>query len=481
MSAIWCNLGEMRRELLRPANWGISARSAFVAASVVFVALGIAGLVLAAVLYRSMLSGVDNAAAARVAQVAAGIARGGPAALDDELLATDERIVAVQVIRHDGPGAGRVVLRSASAPDTPLIPVGELGTGTRIGLPDVAAQYGHIRFSAQSVDDPAGHAYTVLVGEGSRVVTATVSTVVVALAVAAPVVIAVSAAATYLLVRRSLRSVDEIRAHVDAITTSDLTGRVPVPDSRDEIAALAVTMNEMLARVEAGHAAQQRFVGDASHELRSPLATIISALEVAQAHPELLNAELAEHTLLPEAQRMASLIDDLLLLARADERGLTTGSSDVDLDDLATAAARTVRHGTGLEVRCEASPVRVIGDAPALSRVLRNLLDNAARHAVSLIEVTVGTSDGHAVLTVGDDGPGVPVADRRRVFDRFVRLDGDRSRSAGGTGLGLAIVAEIVAAHHGRVWLEDRPGGGARVVVTLPLDTAGRDQAVVSR
>ncbi|MHA3021979.1 ATP-binding protein [Mycobacterium sp. BMJ-28] len=458
----------MRRELLRPANWGISARSAFVAASVVFVALGIAGLVLSAVLYRSMLSGVDNAAAARVAEVAAGIAGAGPAALDDELLATDERIVAVQVIDSQG----RVVLRSASAPDAPLIPVGELGTGTRIGMPELASQYGHIRFSAQSVDDPQGLGYTVLVGEGSRVVTATVGTVVVALAIAAPVVIAVSAAVTYLLVRRSLRSVDEIRSRVAAITTSDLTGRVPVPDSRDEIAALAVTMNEMLARVEAGHAAQQRFVGDASHELRSPLATIISALEVAQAHPDLLDADLAQHTLMPEAQRMAALIDDLLLLARADERGLTVQFGDVDLDDLATGAARELRRSTDFTVDCEVQPARVTGDAAALARVLRNLSDNAARHAASVIEITVRSTDGTAVLTVGDDGPGVPEQDRLRVFDRFVRLDGDRSRSAGGSGLGLAIVAEIVAAHHGRVWLEARPGGGTRVLVALP--TASR-------
>src|SRR6185312_11911178 len=134
--------------------------------------------------------------------------------------------------------------------------------------------------------------------------------------IAAPIVIGVSALATYLLVRRSMQSVDDIRSRVADITTSDLTGRVPVPGSRDEIAALAVTMNEMLARVEAGHTAQQRFVGDASHELRSPLTTIISALEMAVTHPELLSGELAAGTLIPEAQRMKALIDDLLLLAR---------------------------------------------------------------------------------------------------------------------------------------------------------------------
>lgn len=456
----------MRRELVRPANWGISARSAFVAASVVFVALGIAGLMLSAVLYRSMLSSADNAAAARVAQLVAQIAAGGPQAVGDHLLITDGRINAVQVIDD----AGVVVLRSAATPATPLIPLDDIGSGASQHV----SQYGQSRFSTQTVADVHGHRYIVLVGEDSATVTDTLGTVAIALAVAAPVVIAVSASATYLLVRRSLRSVDDIRSRVAAITTSDLSGRVPVPDSRDEIAALALTMNEMLARIEAGHAAQQRFVGDASHELRSPLATIISALEVAQAHPDLLNSELADHTLLPEAHRMAGLIDDLLLLARADERGPAARFGDVDLDDLAIEAARTLRRTTSFEVRCEVAPTRVTGDAEALARVLRNLLDNAARHAASMIEITVGapeTAGGGAVLTVGDDGPGVPEPDRLRVFDRFVRLDGDRSRSAGGSGLGLAIVAEIVAAHRGRVWIEERPGGGARVKVQLPPTT----------
>jgi signal transduction histidine kinase len=453
----------MRRGLFRPGNWGISARSAFVAASVVFVALGVTGMVLAGVLYRSMLSEVDNAAAARVARAAAVIAEQGPSALDAELLSTDTRVLAVQVIGGDG----TVLHRSPGAPAAPLIPVGELGAGPRIGMPEHDSPFGEIRFSAQTVTGPDGSRYTVVVGEGSPLVLSTVGTVVTALAVAAPVVIAVSAAATYLLVRRSMRSVDDIRSRVADITTSDLTGRVPVPDSRDEIAALAVTMNEMLARVEAGHAAQQRFVGDASHELRSPLATIISALEVADAHPDLLNAELAQHTLMPEAQRMRSLIEDLLLLARADERGWNIRHEDVDLDDLAASEIERLRRESDLLVTTGIEPARVSGDPAALARVLRNLLDNAARHASSTVEVELRCTERDVVLTIGDDGPGIPAPDRYRVFDRFVRLDEGRSRGAGGTGLGLAIVSEIVAAHLGQVRIEDRPGGGTRAVVQL--------------
>ncbi|MGW0158888.1 sensor histidine kinase [Mycobacterium sp. NPDC003323] len=453
----------MRRMPARPGDWGISARSAFVAASVVLGALAVTAVVVAWVLYQTMLTGVDNAAAARVARVAQVIATGGPGGLDAELLSTDTRILAVQVIDDEGD----VVRRSPGAPDTPLIPADQVGPGPLVGMPEHDSALGQIRFSAQTIAGPDDERYTIVVGEGSRAVASTVITVIGALAVAAPVVIGVSAAATYLLVRRSMRSVDEIRSRVAAITTSDLTGRVPVPDSRDEIAALAVTMNEMLARVEAGHAAQQRFVGDASHELRSPLATIISALEVAAAHPELLNDDLAQHTLMPEAQRMRSLIDDLLLLARADERGWSLRRDDVDLDDLAATEVDRLRRETACKVLATIRPARVSGDSAALARVLRNLLDNAARHAASVVEIEMRTTDGQVVLTIGDDGPGIPAGDRLRVFDRFVRLDEGRSRDAGGTGLGLAIVSEIVAAHRGRVYIEDRPDGGTRAVVQL--------------
>jgi signal transduction histidine kinase len=446
------------------ATWGISARSAFVAASVVFIVLGIAGAGLSVVLYRTMLSGVDNAAAGRVSEIADDVQAGGAAGVDPLLLQTDQRVVAVQVIMADG----RVVRRSASAPDVPLIPLAELGGGLHVGLPEQTSPFGRIRFSALTVDGPDGR-YTILVGEGSATIASTVRAVVVALAVAAPFVIAVSGAATYLLVRRSMRSVDEIRSRVAEISASDLTERVPVPESRDEIAALAVTMNEMLARIEAGHAAQQRFVGDASHELRSPLTTIISALEVAITHPALLNRDLAAGTLIPEAQRMKALIDDLLLLARADERGLTVGNDDVDLDDLASSQVERLRRETSLDVHADITPARLSGDAEALSRVLRNLLDNAARHATSRIEVQVRPADDSVLVVVGDDGPGIPPADRARVFDRFVRLDPNRSRTAGGTGLGLAIVREIALAHGGTVSIGDRVGGGTVVSLQLPL------------
>jgi signal transduction histidine kinase len=415
------------------------------------------------VLYTSLLSGLDDAASRRLGDIAAGLQTDTPADLDASLLAGDARIVAIQILDT----AGHVVARSSSASDTPLVTPADVGTTRRVGLPGNAGPDGDVRVAGQVVDTPTGR-YTILVGASNEDVESTVSTVAIGLVAAAPLVTAVAAVATYLLVRRSLRSVEAIRARVAAISASDLAERVPVPAHRDEIFTLATTMNEMLSRIESGHAAQQRFVADASHELRSPLATIISALEVGVAHPDLLDDRLADATLLPEARRMQALIDDLLLLARADERGLALRRGDADLDDLASAEVTRLQRDTTLHVRADLTPTRLVGDAAALSRMLRNLLDNAARHAPSLIEVTVRAENGLARLAVADDGPGIPAADRTRVFDRFVRLDTDRSRSGGGTGLGLAIVFEIVAAHGGTVRIGDRAGGGALVVVQLP-------------
>ncbi|WP_040698459.1 HAMP domain-containing sensor histidine kinase, partial [Nocardia vinacea] len=255
---------------------------------------------------------------------------------------------------------------------------------------------------------------------------------------------------------------------VAGIESTDLSQRVPVPVARDEIAQLAETMNDMLARVEAGHLAQKRFVGDASHELRSPLATVTAALELARDRPEVLDRELITATLLPEAGRMLHLIEDLLTLAAADEHGLELRTSDVDLDDLAAELAATLRLRGTVTVSTRIHAVRVVGDRARLQRALRNIVDNAAAHARSRIAICTEERDGRAVVVVDDDGPGIPATDRDRVFGRFVRLDADRARRTGGSGLGLAIVAEIVAAHGGSVTVTESGWGGARFVVDLP-------------
>jgi len=198
---------------------------------------------------------------------------------------------------------------------------------------------------------------------------------------------------------------------------------------------------------------------------------VTAALELARDRPEVLDHSLVAETLLPEAARMRYLVEDLLLLATADERGLALRMGDVDLDDIADAEYRRLRGDPALVVTASIHPVRVLGDAARLSRVVRNLVDNAARFAQHTVELRVTQQDGCGVLVVSDDGPGIPEVERTRVFERFVRLDTDRARSAGGSGLGLAIVAEIVTAHGGRVAVHTSSTGGAEFVLRLPTGT----------
>jgi signal transduction histidine kinase len=283
-----------------------------------------------------------------------------------------------------------------------------------------------------------------------------------------PLLILVAGVTTYLFSGRALRPVEAMRKQVSAMTEKELGQRVPVPPARDEVGRLAETMNDMLARLQDAQGVQRRFVADASHELRSPLATIATGLELMQ------NGTVDGSTITAlrgEAARLNNLVDGLILLARADERGLQPRREEVDLDEVAELErGRPAEGAVVAEVR--AVPVRVIGDRGQLARVVRNLVDNARRHARSRVLVTVGRDGNTAVLEVSDDGPGVPQADRARVFERFVRLDDARARADGGSGLGLAIVAEVVAAHGGTVEVADGPDGGALFRVRIPAAPA---------
>ncbi|WP_447914066.1 sensor histidine kinase [Microbacterium phyllosphaerae] len=296
----------------------------------------------------------------------------------------------------------------------------------------------------------------------------TLSTVVVLLAVAVPLLLVLVAVTTWLVVGRALRPVTRIRQEVDGITAEHLHNRVEVPASADEIAALATTMNRMLDRLDASATAQRRFVSDASHELRSPLATIRQHAELAQAHPATTSiGELAE-VVSDEGLRLQGIVESLLLLARLDEGGGTHDES-VDLDDLALGEARRLRS-RGIEVDSSGiRAARVEGDPRLLGQLLRNLADNAARHSAGHVAISVIPQDAHVFVTVEDDGTGVPPDERERIFERFVRLDEARSRDAGGSGLGLAIVHGIATASGGTVSVDASRWGGARFVVTLPL------------
>ncbi|MFQ6397971.1 ATP-binding protein [Nocardia sp. KC 131] len=449
--------------LVRPTRWGLRIRSALVVAVVITAALAIATLSLTYVLYRSLITASDDAAAERIRQVSSQLTLLTAAELDRSALATDNRISIVQIIDQ----AGQVVQSSTDSPPQPITGDRPAPGAIAHDLPTTTGA-DESRVSAATVDGRDGR-YTIAVATDQEEVERTIKLVAVLVALATPFIVALAALATYALVGRSLRSVENIRTRVAAITSADLTDRVPVPPQRDEIAALAQTMNDMLTRIEAGHNAQRRFISDASHELRSPLTTITAALELGRAQPTVLDAAMLDDTLLPEAERMRQLIDDLLLLARADENALTHRRIDVDLDDvLATEVARH-RTTTALTIDTIVEPARITGDPAQISRAVRNLLDNATRYAATTITVRLTCTHGNAHIEIADDGPGIAEHDRAHIFDRFYRPQHDRGRGTGGSGLGLAIVAEIIAAHHGTVRIDQNVPTGANAIIDLPL------------
>jgi signal transduction histidine kinase len=292
------------------------------------------------------------------------------------------------------------------------------------------------------------------------------------LLVAFPFLVALVAALAWGITGRALRPVEAIRREVESISGSTLDRRVPVPPSGDEVARLAETMNAMLDRLEDASLRQQRFVADASHELRSPVAAIRTELEVAQRTASAEEWPAVAERLLAEEARLEALIADLLLLASLDEGAPMPEPVVVDLADEAREEARRRgpdRTAVGIEVDAS-TPALVEGSRVQLRRALANLLDNAARHARSSVHVAVHQRDGHVRVLVDDDGPGIAEADRERVFQRFVRLDEHRARvpDRGGAGLGLSLVRRIAERHDGTASVDTAPLGGARFVLDLP-------------
>lgn len=286
-----------------------------------------------------------------------------------------------------------------------------------------------------------------------------------------PIALILAAAAVWLIVGRALRPVERIRRAVTEITSADLSRRVPEPGTLDEVGHLAHTMNDMLARLDEAARRQRRFVADASHELRTPLAAIRTTLEVGLAHPDRAPWPVIAERAAGQSARLEELIQQLLLLARADERHLAANREAVDLAGLLhdiVAGLPAPRVPIELDV---APSVSTTGDAGHLARLFRNIIDNALRYAAGRVVITATATADLARVRIDDDGPGIPAADRSRVFDRFVRLDDSRERGSGTTGLGLAIAHEIALAHGGEIALLEGPGGGTRAMVTLPLST----------
>ena len=291
------------------------------------------------------------------------------------------------------------------------------------------------------------------------------------LIIGVPFLLVLAGGTVWLVVGRALRPVEQIRGAVTAITSADLSQRVPEPGTGDEIGRLARTMNDMLARLEDAAARQRRFVADASHELRSPLTAIRTGLEVGLSHPDRAPWPQIADRAVRQSQRLEQLIAELLVLAKADAHRLAARRQPVDLAVLLADLAATPAPGVSIGLSV-APGTATTGNPEDLSRMFRNLLDNAVRYARHRVLITAAARPEGIVVEIADDGPGIPAEERERVFGRFVRLDASREQASGSAGLGLAIAREIATAHGATIVLTEAPGGGTRAVVTV-ASTAG--------
>lgn len=446
---------------LRSLLGTVRVRTTLAAVLVVGIALLVAAVAMVVTLRSSLQRDVEATARLRAQDVATalenGAASGGPTLGD-----ADDSFV--QIVDSSG-----TVIRSSPKVDG-LPPVGNLAPGESFRLAGLPQEEDDpFMVVVTSANAPEGR-LTVLVGRSLDPVEDSTSIVARILVLGIPLLLGVVVITTWHVVGRALRFVESIRAQVAAISASELHRRVPDPPGNDEIARLAETMNAMLARLESEQQRQRRFVSDASHELRSPVATIRNQAEVALAHPDRTGLKELAADVLAEDLRIEKLVDDLLMLARSDEHRSPLAFRPIDLDDFILEEAKRLRDSTTLTVDTAAvSGGRTLGDISQLRRVVSNLADNAARHANRSVTFGLHEEDDWVVMTVDDDGPGIPREHRQTIFERFTRLDQARDRDHGGAGLGLAIVRQSIHAHGGTVLVDDAPIGGARLEIRLPL------------
>lgn len=441
----------------------VRARTTMLATLLVTVALTLGAVALVVTLDRSLTRAGDDLARSRVDNLVALASAGQlPRVLthvgDDsvaQVVAADGSVLAASAnIQGVGP-----ISRFSPRGDDPVVT-------TMRDVPDDNETEDY-RVWVQRTPTPDGEV-TVYVGPSLESTQEVLGRLTGSLVVGLPLLIALLAYAMWVVVGRALRPVEAIRSEVAEISPRELDRRVPVPATEDEVSRLAETMNAMLGRLEAASEQQRDFVANASHDLQSPLTSFRTQLEVALAHPDATDWRATALDLHAEGDRMERLVRDLLFLAEADSAQSERQTQLVDLDDVVLEEAARVRAGGKAELDTSgvtAAPVR--GNRDDLARLVRNLLENARDHAVSTVGVTLSNGSSEVVLTVEDDGPGVPVEHRDRIFDRFYRADEARTRSAPGTGLGLAIVRSVAERHRGTAELAEGTRG-ARFVVRLP-------------
>ena len=449
------------------AGWwrrrSLRARLTLATSAGLAVALALAAVLLVNALRVSLIRGLDLSARQGAVEVAALIDQDrlpspvpvAPGTLTVQVLDAQGRIINVS------PGADRLVPMLPPAQARAALRTGQARTvsGPPLGLPSL------LRVVAVGA---AGH-HVVIAAISYTEASDSLATLAKVLAIGTPLLFGLLALATWLLTGYTLRPIAALRRGAAEVTGTGVPRALPVPPAQDEVRSLAVTLNDMLSRLAEAQQRQRDLVSDTAHELRSPIASIRAQLEVALDHPDGLDWAETARDVHADTLRLARLTEDLLLLARLDGQPLRRKPTDL----AAVCESVAARYATArVPVRAEAAPCVVAGDPDALARLLVNLLDNAVRHAASRVCVSVLRDGGWAVLTVTDDGPGIPPEDAERVFGRFARLDDARARTGEeGAGLGLAIVRSTAEAHGGTVSLGDaRPG--LRAVVRLPLRTS---------
>jgi len=429
------------------ARPGVRARITLAATAAVAVVLAMTGLAFVLLLQRELLAGVDASARARAQDIAALSVGKLPAILP----ATQDDGSLVQVLDSSG---GVLAASGNIEGEYALVRPNPGQHGAKISTLSALPIGGGERFRVlqESVGRPAAER-TVVVALSLSPVDRAVQSARWLLFEVLPAALLLTALVTWLGVGRALTPVERIRRGVAEIGGSDLSKRVPLPVARDEVHTLAETMNSMLDRLEASAGRQRRFVADASHELRSPLANMQASLEVALARQDLALWQETGQDLQGEYDRMQRLVEELLLLARLDGN-LPLAQDEVDLDDVVHEEAERLRRHGSVAVHVLPLPaMRVRGDGARLAQVVGNLADNAARHGASTVSLSLRRDRDWAVVRVADDGPGVPAEHQDQIFDRFTRLDQARARDSGGSGLGLAISREIALAHGGSLKL----------------------------
>src|SRR5215212_5859568 len=432
------------------SRWGIRKRSVLSAVVVVTVSMLVGGAFLLLVLQSSLVSAAWNDLAVRANDVARLLQEEGIEETQSTLAEDRNSAAQVQIVDEANRVVGWSIRGLRSSPMSTLRPSPgqtakeELSRAPALGGDD------DILVSARGVE-LHGKRYVILVAAPLEVQTDTLRTVGLLLLGAAPLLVALVAVAVWILVGQSLKTVEGIRRQVSEIDGRRLSERVEVPPTGDEIAALASTMNQMLDKLEHSNNSHRAFFSDASHEVRSPLSTLVTTAEVASLDRSGKTWLDMQQTVISESSRMQSLVEDLLTLAKVDAHQLQLEIQDVDLEDVLDSEINRLRTVSSLQITSELQPVRVRGDERRLVQVFRNLLDNAARHAKSRIVVRMERRPGEVGVSADNDGEIISAEDRDRVFERFARLDASRSTDGGGSGLGLAISREIMGAHGGAV------------------------------